>query len=394
MITTAKPENVGLSKERLQRISNVMQGYIERGETGGILTLVERHGETVHLARCGYSDVDARKVLEYDHIFRIYSMTKPIVSLALMMLFEKAKFHLNDPIHKYLPEFRDVNVWKAGGKLVPPNTVPTIKHLLTHTAGLTYGAFGETEVDKLYQAADLFDKNQTLEEMVRKIAGLPLVCHPGEHWIYSVSTDVVGRLVEVLSGMDLADFLQEKIFDPLGMVDTAFSIPDEKIGRLMSCYAQTEEEKFILQDPGENSSYRNVRLYSGGGGLLSTLKDYLQFARLVLNRGELDGVRLVGHKTVELMGSNHIPANLLPLAVTDPFPGFGFGLGFSVLLDVPQTQALGSVGTVGWGGLASTTFWVDPQEDLIAILMTQLIPLDEFNLQADFRNLVYQALIE
>jgi len=206
MITTTQPEKMGFSSERLQRISDVTQGYIERGETGGILTLVERHGEIIHLARCGYQDVADRKVLEYDHIFRIYSMTKPIVSLALMMLFEQAKFHLNDPIHKYLPEFKDVKVWEPGGKLVPPNTAPTIKHLLTHTAGLTYGAFGETEVDKLYQATNLFDHNQTLEEMVKQIASLPMICHPGERWVYSVSTDVVGRLVEVLSGMNLADY--------------------------------------------------------------------------------------------------------------------------------------------------------------------------------------------
>ena len=393
MIATKQPEKVGFSTERLQRISDVMHGYIDRGDTGGILTLVERQGETVHMAKCGYQDVAARKALEFDHIFRIYSMTKPIVSMALMMLFEQAKFHLSEPIYKYLPEFKGIKVWEAGGKLVPPKTVPTIKHLLTHTAGLTYGFFGETDVDKLYQSANLFDNSQTLEEMVKKVADFPLICHPGERWVYSVSIDVAGRLVEVLSGISLADFLQEKIFDPLGMVDTSFSIPEEKIGRLTSCYAQTEQEKLFLDDPGENSAYRNVRLYSGGGGLLSTLEDYRRFARLVLNWGELDGVRLVGRKTLELMGSNHIPANLLPLAVTDPFPGFGFGIGFSVLMDISQTQALGSVGTLGWSGMASTDFWVDPQEDLIAIIMTQLIPLDEFNLHADFRNLVYQALI-
>jgi CubicO group peptidase (beta-lactamase class C family) len=321
-------------------------------------------------------------------------MTKPIVSLALMMLFEQARFHLGDPIHKYLPEFKDVKVWEPDGKQVPPKSEPTIQQLLTHTAGLTYGAFGEAAVDKLYQQANLFDKNQTLEEMVKKIASLPLVCHPGDRWIYSVSTDVVGRLVEVISGMSLADYLQTEIFSPLGMVDTAFSVPADKTKRLTTCYAETETERLAVYDPIENSAFQDVTLYSGGGGLVSTLEDYLQFSRLVRNRGELNGVRLAGRKTLELMGANHIPANLLPLAVTDPFPGFGFGLGFSVMTDVAQTQVLGSVGTMGWGGLASTTFWVDPQEALIAILMTQYIPMEPFPLQADFRNLVYQALID
>ena len=259
---------------------------------------------------------------------------------------------------------------------------------------MTYGAFGETEVDKQYQTAHLWEPGIDLEEMVRRIANLPLICHPGESWVYSVATDVVGRLVEVISGMDLADYLQEKIFAPLGMIDTSFSVPDNKIARLTTCYAQTEKERLAVYDLSENSSYRKTTLYSGGGGLVSTLEDYLKFAQLVLNRGELNGVRLVGPKTLELMGSNHIPANLFPLAVMDPFPGFGFGLGFSVLMDIAQTQALGSVGTLGWSGMASTTFWVDPQEDLIAILMTQFVPLDPFYLQEDFRNLIYQALID
>ena len=217
----------------------------------------------------------------------------------------------------------------------------TLHHLLTHTAGLTYGIFGETEVDKLYQAADLNEKGIDLQEFVKRIARLPLVFHPGEDWVYSYATDVVGRLVEVFSGMSLAEYLDTKIFGPLGMVDTAFSVPPEKIARFSACYAETKTEKMALYDDAENSTYREVTRYSGGGGLVSILEDYLQFARLLSNGGELNGTRLLGRKTLEMMTMNHLPASLLPFSIQQPNPGLGFGLGFSVLMDVPQYQVLG-----------------------------------------------------
>jgi CubicO group peptidase (beta-lactamase class C family) len=394
MIKVTKPEDVGFSSERLNRITKRMLNYVAQGDTGGIITLVARKGEVVHLAKCGYRDIAGGKPMELDTIFRIYSMTKPIVSVALMMLYEQAHFHLADPLHKYLPEFKEVKVLEPGGGLVPPRSEITIHHLLTHTAGLTYGIFGETEVDKLYQAADLNEKGIDLQEFVKRIARLPLVFHPGEDWVYSYATDVVGRLVEVFSGMSLAEYLDTKIFGPLGMVDTAFSVPPEKIARFSACYAETKTEKMALYDDAENSSYREVTRYSGGGGLVSTLEDYLQFARLLSNGGELNGTRLLGRKTLEMMTMNHLPASLLPFSIQQPNPGLGFGLGFSVLMDVPQYQVLGSVGSHGWSGLASTTFWVDPREDIIAIFMTQLIPFENQSFHADFRNLVYQALVD
>ncbi|MCJ7701421.1 MAG: beta-lactamase family protein, partial [Anaerolineales bacterium] len=289
MLKSTNPEKAGFSPDRLARITNKMQGYVDRGETGGILTLVAREGSVVHRSKYGYRDIDARSPMEYDTLFRIYSMTKPIVSVALMMLFEQARFQLSDPVYKYLPEFKQVKVLESNGKLAAPKRPITIQHLLTHTAGLTYGSFGETEVDKLYQAANLFDKNRDLAEMVRQIASLPLLYHPGEGWVYSVATDVVGRLVEVLSGQTLAEYLEEYIFRPLGMVDSFFSVPADKVGRLSTCYAETETQKMAVYDGSENSAFRNISLYSGGGGLVSTLQDYLQFARLVLNRGYLDG---------------------------------------------------------------------------------------------------------
>ncbi len=392
MQPTTAPQEVGFSAQRLTRLSNCMQAYIDRGQTGGILTLIERKGQLAHLHKCGFQDVASQKPLAFDHIFRIYSMTKPIVSTALMMLYEQAKFQLSDPIHQYLPEFKDVKVWEAG-KLVAPKSAPTIRQLLCHNAGLTYGVFGETEVDKLYQQANLWEAGINLAEMVRRIAAQPLLYHPGQGWVYSVSTDVVGRLVEVLSGMNLRDYLQAKIFTPLGMIDTDFWVPPEKLDRLTTCYAETEHDKMAVYDPIENSRYRSASLYSGGGGLVSNLADYLQFARLVLNKGRHNGVQLLGRKTLELMGMNHVPQALFPLTIDNPMPGIGFGLGFSVILDVAATQAPGSAGTLGWGGLASTTFWVDPAEELIAILMTQFIPgPTPFRLQPDFRTLVYQAI--
>jgi CubicO group peptidase (beta-lactamase class C family) len=332
--------------------------------------------------------------MELNTIFRIYSMTKPIVSVALMMLYEQGFFQLTDPLRQYLPEFKDVKVLEPGGVLVPPRGEITIHHLLTHTAGLTYGHFGETEVDKRYVDANLHEPGIDLQEMVKRIAHLPLLYHPGEDWVYSHATDVVGRLVEVLSGMNLAEYLDSNIFNPLGMVDTAFYVPPEKIDRFATCYAETETAKMVVYDAAETSTYREVSCYSGGGGLVSTLKDYLQFARLMRNYGEWEGVRLLGRKTVEMMTVNHLPESLLPFAVDEPLPGMGFGFGVSVVMDVAQTQKLGTVGSYGWSGLASTTFWVDPVEDLIAIFLTQYIDLENPAIYSTFRNLVYQALVD
>jgi CubicO group peptidase (beta-lactamase class C family) len=388
------PEKVGFSAERLARIQPVMQSHLEKEYAPGFLTLVERKGEIVHLEKCGFQDIATQKPLDFNHIFRIYSMTKPVMSAAFMTLVEQAKCHLFDPVHKFLPEFESVKVLEPGGTLVTPKTPIMIHHLLTHTAGLTYGVFGESEVDKLYQKADLFNLEIKLDEMVKRIASLPLLYHPGERWAYSVATDVVGRLAEVISGLDLETFLQQTIFQPLGMTDTTFSLPPEKVGRLTTCYAQTETDRLVVADPAEGSEFIDVVGYSGGGGLVSTLGDYLRFARMVLNQGELEGVRILGRKTMERMGSNHLPDALLPMVITEPNPGYGFGLGFSVLMEVPQTGGLGTVGTLGWGGMASTVFWVDPLEELIGILMTQNILMEPVSFESDFRNLVYQALVD
>jgi CubicO group peptidase (beta-lactamase class C family) len=360
------------------------------------VTLVARHGSVVHLEKFGLQDIGTGKPMELDTIFRIYSMTKPITSVALMMLYEEGLVRLADPVSRFIPDFKKVKVWVNEGELADLTREITVYDLLTHTAGLSYGDYEETHtpVDKLYDQADVFNTDMTLQEMVQRIAGLPLVHQPGKVWRYSVATDVVGRVIEVISDMSLADFLHENILRPLGMEDTAFSVPPEKIGRFATLYGMTEKGALEAIDTVVGGDYINLRLYSGGHGLVSTAADYLRFAQLVLNRGELDGVRLLGRKTMELMTINLMPPTLLPLEMVEPWPGFGFGLGFRVLLDVPQAGVMGSVGSHGWAGWASTYFWVDPKEQLIGILLPQYIPSGTYPISEDFRTAVYQALID
>jgi CubicO group peptidase (beta-lactamase class C family) len=392
------PETLGFSSERLFRIISLMNRYIESGKLAGTVTCVARNGYIAHLEALGRQNLETQTPMALDSIFRIYSMTKPIASVALMMLYEEALFNLTDEVSKYIPAFKDVKVWGEGGTLEPPVRPITIQDLLRHTAGLSYGGHIETKspVDKLYDDADLFNSKITNEEMTARITSLPLMFQPGTKWHYSVATDVVGYLVEVLSGVPLADFMQEKIFGPLGMVDTAFHIDPSKLDRFCTLYGKTADSDFGVLDLPESSEYLPpVALHSGGSGLVSTALDYLQFARCILNKGKLDGVRLLGPKTVELMSCNHLPLALLPIAFEgfEPMLGMGFGLGFGVMLDMAQTGVMGSVGDHSWGGYAETFFWIDPQEDLIAILMTQYLPSQMYPIRKEFRTVVYQALI-
>ena len=390
------PGEAGFSAERLERINIGMQRYIDQKLIAGIVTLVARHGRVVHFERFGMQDIEAHRPMELDTIFRIYSMTKPITSVALMMLYEHGLFHLNDPVSKFIPEFKKAKVFVTEGELADLTGEITIGDLLTHTAGLSYGDQEDFPVDELYGEAGLFSADIALEEMIQRLTDLPLVHQPGEVWRYSVATDVVGYLVEVISDMPLADFLDEKILQPLGMKDTAFFVPSAKMERFATIYGQTEKGTLEILDVATAGDYsETVRLHSGGHGLVSTAADYQRFAQMVLNRGELDGVRLLGPKTVKLMTTNHLPPALLPIAMgEEQMPGFGFGLGFSVLIDAAQAGIMASVGTHGWGGWASTMFWIDAQEQLIGILMLQYIPSGTYPIREDFRTLVYQALID
>ncbi len=397
-MNTIIAEEVGFSSSRLGRIGEVMQRYVNQGKLAGIITLVARDGKVVHLERLGLMDLEAGKPMQFDTIFRIYSMTKPITSVALMMLLEQGLVRLTDPVTRFIPALGKVKVLARDGNLIDLKRPITFHDLLRHTAGMSYNGYYEDTgdpVDKLYDEADLWPAGATSQEMVRRIAELPLAFQPGEAWRYSVATDVIGHVVELISDMSLSEFFEQRILKPLRMQDTAFSVPPEKADRLATLYGQAEEGNLEEIDTAIGGDYFDVSLHAGGHGLVSTAADYLRFAQFILNKGELDGVRLLGPRTVELMTANHLPASILPMTMgMESMPGFGFGLGFSVMLDVALSGMMGSVGLHGWGGWAKTHFWVDPQEQIIGILMLQHIQTGTHPAIVDFRTLVYQALVE
>jgi CubicO group peptidase (beta-lactamase class C family) len=395
------PEEVGFASQRLARIKTKMQRYIDEQKLAGISTLIARRGKVVHFEQVGMADIEASTPMAADTIFRIYSMTKPITSVAVLMLLEESCFRLSDPVAAYLPIFKDVKVLDkidgSGARLVDPVRPMTIRDLLTHTAGLSYGFEENFYLDHLYQQQVWrpVDTNPqlTLAEWIGAIAQLPLAYQPGTHYRYSFATDVLGYLVEVVAGMPFADFLQQRIFEPLGMVDTFFTVPPDKVSRFATTYGPKDGGGLKVVDAAQSSRFaRPTRRASGGGGLLSTTADYLRFAQMLLNKGALDGVRLLGRKTVELMTVNHLPDGIY--LDNDPRIGQGLGLGVSVLLDLGKGQMLGSVGNYGWSGAANTNFWIDPQEELIGILMLQCMPDRVYPVTDDFRLLTYQALID
>jgi CubicO group peptidase (beta-lactamase class C family) len=391
------PEEAGLSSERLKRVDAMAQRYVHEGKLAGLVTLVARKGRVVHFGSCGVQDLETGSPIKYDTIFRIYSMTKPITTVALMMLYEQGLFQLRDPVSRFLPEFKGVKVWESEGGLIDPVREITICDLLTHTAGLSYGGYKETgiPVDKLYDEADLDNSEISNQEMVRRIASLPLMYHPGERWFYSVATDVVGHLVEVISGMSLDTYFEERILNPLGLKDTAFYVPEAKLDRFAALYGPGEDGSLkLLDDPATGAYSKPPHLQPGGHGLVSTTTDYLRFCQMLLNGGGLDKARLLGRKTVELMTMNHLPESLIPIGwPPDVMHGYGFGLGFRVRVNDAQAGLLGSVDEYAWGGHASTSFFIDPKEELIAILMPQFIPSGYYPILEEFRVLVYQALV-
>jgi CubicO group peptidase (beta-lactamase class C family) len=404
------PESVGFSSTRLGRITAAMQRYIDAGQLPGIITAVARRGQVAHFECLGMMDTEAGKPMQADTILRIFSMTKPITSVALMMLFEDGRFLLGEPVSKYIPAFGDLKVHagtsEAGMQLVDMEREITIQDLLTHTAGLAYGIVPSTPVEELYLAAEIITPLRplhvadvlrvSLPEMVRRLAELPLAHQPGTAWRYSLAHDVVAHLISVLSDLPFDVYLKEKIFDPLGMDDTGFYVPEDKLDRFASMYDVTQTGSLGLADAPATSPFVNADCHpSGGGGLVSTAADYMRFAQMLLNDGVLDGVRLLGRKTVARMTMNHIPAELFPLQLLDmyPMPGEGYGLGFGVVTDQTQRPMLASRGAYGWPGAAGTRFWVDPQEELIGLSLPQVRFLMA-PVGAVFQNLVYQALVE
>ncbi|MBK3397555.1 MULTISPECIES: serine hydrolase domain-containing protein [Methylobacterium] len=403
MLEIGTPEAVGLSSERLGRIVPWMRGYVEAGKLPGLSVTVARRGQVVFSHQEGLRDLARGLPMEADTIVRIYSMTKPLTSVAILMLYEEGLFQLDDPITRFLPEFRDMRVL-VGGSRAKPETVPaerdiTFRDLLTHTSGLSYGFMDATLVDRMYreEGVDFQTAETSLAAVVGKAASLPLLAQPGAEWNYSIATDVLGHLVAVISGKSFDDFLRERIIRPLGMVDTDFHVPAEKISRFASNYALGEGGRLTLIDDAREGRYARPRTVpSGGGGLVATAADYARFCRFVLGGGELDGVRLLGAKTVELMTANHLRGDLAdmgqPRFSESSYSGIGFGLGFSVMLDPARAQILGTSGEVAWGGAASTAFWIDPAEDLFVIMLTQLMPSSTWPIRRELRVLTYAAI--
>ncbi len=392
----ADPESVGMSAERLQRIDAFTQRYINNEMVAGTVTLVARQGKVVHFSAQGMKDVERNQVMTTDTIFRMASMTKPIASVALMMLYEEGLFQLDDPISDWLPEFKNmmVEVEQADGSisLEPAKTPISFTHILTHTAGLMNSYRGDIA---RYSEVSRVQGDENLASWTERLATLPLRYEPGTRWEYSAATSVVGRLVEVMSGDDLDTFFRERIFEPLQMTDTHFYLPPDKVNRFATLYGPDADNgnRMMLTEVGdERSNYVSGprAFFSGAGGLVSTAHDYIRFQQMMLNGGELDGVRLLGSKTVELIFANH--TGDLPLWLSGP--GYGFGLGYSVVMDRAVAHTSDTEGSVSWGGAFGTMFWIDPEEELVAIILTQIRPYSHIRLREGFHNVVNQAIVD
>jgi CubicO group peptidase (beta-lactamase class C family) len=419
VLPLTSPESAGMSKTAFERIENhLRERYIEAGRFPGTQLTVYRRGKLVHNSVQGLADIERKVAVKDDTIFRIYSMTKPITSIAFMMLVEEGRVALEEPVHRYIPEWKNLGVFQAG--VWPafltraPSKPMQIVDLMRHTSGLTYGFQQRSNVDAAYRELKIGDieKAGTLPSMITDLAKIPLEFSPGEAWNYSVSTDVIGYLIGLISGKPFEQFLQERIFDPLGMKDTGFFVPSDKAHRLAACYSASPQGAMTfhatdrkggltLQDDPATSSFLSPPTFiSGGGGLCSTTADYLTFCRALLDGGELNGVRLIGPKTLVLMTSNHLPGGrTLPelsrsLFSEATYHGIGFGLGVSVTLDPARTLIPGSAGEYAWGGAATTSFWIDPAEELIAIFMTQVLPSTATPIRRELRTMIYSAITD
>ena len=410
-VAIEKAEAVGMSRSRLERVRPAMQAYVDRGVYAGVSTLIARRGQIVHAEQFGWRDKEAQAPMSADAIFRLYSMTKPIVCVGLMTLFEEGRFTLFDAVAKYVPALAGVKVLQPDGSLADPVRPINVRDVMAHTSGLSYSWLEDSPVSRMYERSKLFDAACPLGEAVEDLAQFPLAYQPGSRWHYSVGIDVAARLVEVISGQPLGEFLRARLFEPLGMPDTAFEVAPEKRGRVAAMYGRpdiiapgvTFSRQFADWRNGVNERRDVSETYPvdkpktfvrGGHGLFGTIGDYYRFAQMLANGGELDGERVLGRKTIELMHANGLPASLMPLEIGGmPLPGYGFGLGSRVLLDVAQSGAPGSAGEFGWSGAAKTHFWVDPKEEVVGLFMTQ--SMMSFDLpELDLRALAYQAMVD
>ncbi|NKB98299.1 MAG: serine hydrolase [Pseudomonadales bacterium] len=409
-LPVTKAERVGMSAERLDRITQMTQKYVDEGKLAGAITMVARDGKLVHFEAVGNKGVADPRPLEKDDLFRIYSMTKPITATAAMQLYEQGEFHMNDPVHKFIPEFKDLMVLNADGEQVSVKNHMTMQQLLSHTAGMSYGFDPLNDpVDKLYMEANLWD-HEDLDSFIKTVSKLPLKFEPGNAWNYSIAVDVTGAVVERISGQSFDEYLQEHIFDPLDMDDTFFQVPADKKARFLpNNYWDPQNNKLVAMDaellvqtgallPGASKksamfNFDEVSLYSGGGGLVSSAMDYLKFAEMMRNGGELGGVRILGEKTVKYMAKNHLAASNSVSIPGEHGLGTGFGLGFGVIADTVNTGVLGSNGEFSWGGAAGTIFWIDPVEELVVVGMIQLMG-SPWTLRSDLKVATYQAITD
>ena len=417
---------MSFSSRRLTALDEHLQkNYIESQRYSGVLTGIFRKGELVHASPIGLRDIENRKPVQRDTIFRIYSMSKPITSVALMSLYEEGKIQLDDFVHKYIPSWKNLKSYQSGKypniKTKTLDNHMTIKDLLSHQSGLTYGFSQKTEVDKAYREKGIgrmesLHTNQTLKDMINLLSEVPLEFSPGSSWNYSVSTDVLGYLIELISDMPFDTFLKEKIFEPLNMNDTGFYVSKNKLNRFAANYIFNDGEELgesmslvnkdtkesgppiLIEDPMISPYSKNPTFFSGGGGLVSTIDDYLNFCIMLLKNGSYGNHQILSKNTVNLMTNNHITGqkDLLETASgrwsETTYAGIGFGLGFQILLDPVKSQITSSKGEYGWGGAASTVFWIDPKEDLITIFLTQLVPSSAYNIRRELRTLVYSSI--
>ena len=392
-LPTAAPEDVGMSAEGLSRIGPAMQAYIDDGRLAGVMTMVARKGRVVHWDAVGMRDLEAGDPLATDDIFRIYSMTKPITTVSVMTLVEDGKVALADPVSKFIPEFERVRVLTHDGDRVPPKNPVTIQHLLTHTSGLTYGLFGDTPVDRLYNESGVFFTAQGLDSFAAGVAELPLLAHPGEVWNYSVSTDILGRVIEVASGQSFDTFVQTRVLDPLQMTDTGFEVPPDKRDRFTANYSRVDGVLQVADSPTDGQYTRPPGWLSGGGGLTSTASDYIRFAQMLLDEGRLGDVEILGADTVRTMRTNHLPDTLVPIALgTYLSPAYGFGLGFAVVVDEAGSPEPDNNGLFRWAGAANTFFWIDPETELIGMVWTQFGEFAAYEIEREFQTLVYESI--
>lgn len=392
-IPRVDPAQVGLSQERLERITAALQADVDRGHLAGAIGVVARRGKVAYWETVGMADRENGRAMSDDTIFRIYSMTKPIVGVGLMTLYEEGRFNLRDRVKNYIPELGGLEVLD-GDSTTKVRREMTVQDLMRHTAGMGYGG-GDTAADKKFRELDVLGGNRSIDDFIQKLAQVPLKHHPGSAWEYSVSVDVQGRLIEVLSGQDLATFLNERIFGPLDMRDTGFTVPAAKKDRFVQMYAKTEDGEGIEPaSPDRSTGYYDYesKWFSGGGGLVSTTRDYLRFCQMMLNGGTLGDRRILSRKTIELMTRDHVAG--IRRASRTLSAGYGFGLDFAVHVDKAESGINGSLGEYNWGGLAGTIFWIDPAEEMIGLYMIQLLPPRFADGRGQFKRLAYQAIAD